>query len=118
MTLLGLSLLKFRQKNAPDSVRGEKIPRYHPDLPSEESISRHPVTGMNRPAHRGPLESGCFLAWAEGLHLTPLAESRFQEAGFVIAFIFFILYSILQICQGADFLSLLLHLYPGKYPAI
>ena len=44
---------------------------------------------MNRPAPRGLLQSGCFVAWAEGLHRFPLAVSRFHKAGFVIAFAFF-----------------------------
>ena len=33
----------------------------------------------------------CFLALAGDLHHTPLAENRFQKAGFVIAFLRFII---------------------------
>lgn len=37
----------------------------------------HPVTGMNRPAPRGLLQSGCTAAWARGLHRSPLAWACF-----------------------------------------
>ena len=101
------SLVKFfvsrggDKKSAPDTCQGRKnIPRYHPDLSPLETSHCHPVTGMNRPAPRGLLQSGCRAAWAEGLHHLPLALSRFRRAGFVIAFLLVPLYVFAGICQA------------------
>ena len=54
---------------------------------------------MSRPARRGPLQSGCLLSLAEGSHHIPLAGSRFQKAGFVIAFILNLLVRKIEKCM-------------------
>ena len=41
---------------------------------------------MNRSAPRGPLQSGCFAAWARGFHHLPSRSGLFRKAGFVTAF--------------------------------
>ena len=77
-----------RQKNLRPKHRGEGILRGTTlIIPLGRHLS-HPVTGMNRPAPCGTLQSGCLAAWAEGSHHLPLAESRFRKAGFFTAFCF------------------------------
>ncbi|MBR3640734.1 MAG: hypothetical protein IKN53_01740, partial [Oscillibacter sp.] len=53
---------------------------------SEENVFGHLITEMIRPARRGLLRSGCFAAWARGLHRVPLSLCRFREADFLTAF--------------------------------
>ena len=63
--------------------------RYHPNYSPIRGHLSHPVSGMNRPAPRRLLQSGCFAAWTRGLHHFPSRFSRFRKVGFVIAFSIF-----------------------------
>lgn len=83
-------LLQAKKESPLTNVRGEIVfhgttliypARAIPD------ISCHPVTGMNRPAPRGLLQSGVPSPLRRGLSLSPLAEGRCDTADFVIAFV-------------------------------
>lgn len=88
-------------KKAPDTRQGRK--NFHgTTLICPGDISSHPITGMNRPAPCGTLQSGCPTALAEGSHHLPLAESRFRKAGFFTAFHILTLYPFSGICQEAS----------------
>ena len=79
------------QTKKPSPTIGAKTAssRYHPNYSPYRGHLSHPVTGMNRPAPRRLLQSGCFAAWTRGLHHLPSRFSLFRKIGFVIAFSIF-----------------------------
>ena len=85
------SFLFAMQIKKPSPTIGAKTAssRYHPNYSPSRGHLSHPVTGMNRPAPRRLLQSGCFAAWTRGLHHLPSRFSRFRKIGFVIAFSLF-----------------------------